>query len=685
MRYVVMLARFALCVHVFVLTIRPQLMTLASKQVGLLLPATNSSDVSKVKAGPNSTQSEMWGVVILDAIARTEIWLHNVFGRTFDANMTAVWRHSERCDEKTALGETVKLKEQGVSVIVGPPCPAAVRVVALLGSYSNTPVVTWVPINHDLSGQNEGDLSTFGSFHDFAKSAFVVIKHFKWTKIAILYEKDGMCDYLVEEIRNQLVSEDAPSLVLVVTLRHGNRTAVVDGLTKAKVLTRTLLLCMPRYTLHTLQNEAEILAMTSGYYAFLYLSFEVSPLVDELYQKSPKQGKEFLDCFLQLGQFPYWRNGMDVTHRHGGCNHSLSLQVTASPYFYDAVVLAVVMVQRNVQGLPMYDFNVTAPHLKTGNIVIDNNGVRQARYYLSHFQNSDHTNVAVITTDMALVTTQEILWPLASMPMSEMDCQAPGQTCTDLTSIIAGACGGTLLIISCLAISLYIYRKHQNTKLKAKKDWLIDDKEVKRRRMKNGNFWVTNTGATTPAGATNTGATSPAGLTTCNGAVKNKLVRMETRGTLGLGSNCSLDKSMLYAPIGNYKDMVVAVKPVRWTHLQLSKKELLQDLNMVKELSHDNVNLFIGAFVSSVPGSSYVLFRYCSKGSLQDVLDNDDIKLDWIFRLSFALDLSRGMEYLHKTPLRSHGNLKSSNCVIDSRWVLKITDFGAVVSYRKPD
>lgn len=34
------------------------------------------------------------------------------------------------------------------------------------------------------------------------------------------------------------------------------------------------------------------------------------------------------------------------------------------------------------------------------------------------------------------------------------------------------------------------------------------------------------------------------------------------------------------------------------------------------------------------------------------------------------------MSYLHSTDLRSHGSLKSSNCVIDSRWVVKITDFG---------
>lgn len=36
----------------------------------------------------------------------------------------------------------------------------------------------------------------------------------------------------------------------------------------------------------------------------------------------------------------------------------------------------------------------------------------------------------------------------------------------------------------------------------------------------------------------------------------------------------------------------------------------------------------------------------------------------------------QGMLYIHSGPLKSHGNLKSSNCLVDSRWLLKITGHG---------
>ena len=34
------------------------------------------------------------------------------------------------------------------------------------------------------------------------------------------------------------------------------------------------------------------------------------------------------------------------------------------------------------------------------------------------------------------------------------------------------------------------------------------------------------------------------------------------------------------------------------------------------------------------------------------------------------------MIFIHDSEIGTHGNLKSSNCVVDSKWVLMVTDFG---------
>ena len=36
----------------------------------------------------------------------------------------------------------------------------------------------------------------------------------------------------------------------------------------------------------------------------------------------------------------------------------------------------------------------------------------------------------------------------------------------------------------------------------------------------------------------------------------------------------------------------------------------------------------------------------------------------------------QGMAFIQASKIKVHGNLKSSNCVVDSRFVLKVTDFG---------
>ena len=58
---------------------------------------------------------------------------------------------------------------------------------------------------------------------------------------------------------------------------------------------------------------------------------------------------------------------------------------------------------------------------------------------------------------------------------------------------------------------------------------------------------------------------------------------------------------------------------------------------------------------------------------------NADVKLDWNFKYSILKDVVRGMAYLHTSRIVSHGRLKSSNCVVDNRWTVKITGASTIM------
>uniref|UniRef100_A0A8C5GQJ9 Guanylate cyclase n=1 Tax=Gouania willdenowi TaxID=441366 RepID=A0A8C5GQJ9_GOUWI len=93
----------------------------------------------------------------------------------------------------------------------------------------------------------------------------------------------------------------------------------------------------------------------------------------------------------------------------------------------------------------------------------------------------------------------------------------------------------------------------------------------------------------------------------------------------------------------------------------------------LREMRHENMNLYLGLFVDS--GIFAMVVEHCPRGSLADLLADSNMRLDWMFKSSLLMDLIKGMKYLHLRGL-SHGRLKSSNCLVDGRFVLKITDYG---------
>ncbi|XP_031787096.1 guanylate cyclase 2D isoform X2 [Nasonia vitripennis] len=144
-------------------------------------------------------------------------------------------------------------------------------------------------------------------------------------------------------------------------------------------------------------------------------------------------------------------------------------------------------------------------------------------------------------------------------------------------------------------------------------------------------------------------------------------------------SNGNLARHIFNDPRARYNGDLVQLKQLPVQGAFELKGKAMDVLVTIHGLRHENLNPLIGCLTE--PSRPCIVYEYCSRGSLEDVLVQDEIKLDWSFRLSLLTDLVRGMKYLHSTPIRVHGYLTSRNCVIDARWVLKVTDYGLPAFY----
>ena len=151
-------------------------------------------------------------------------------------------------------------------------------------------------------------------------------------------------------------------------------------------------------------------------------------------------------------------------------------------------------------------------------------------------------------------------------------------------------------------------------------------------------------------------------------------------GSIGQSKKSVSDSnSVTDSTICTYKGNMVKLTPMSETHMQSSVR-LLKEFEEIRDMSHPNLIRIIGGCLE---GEKPVLVsEYCPKGSLQELLLNDShFELDLLFQASIINDIVQGLIYIHKRSLKFHGRLTSEVCLIDSRFSVKISDYGMTIIY----
>ncbi|XP_011023352.1 PREDICTED: seven transmembrane domain-containing tyrosine-protein kinase 1-like [Populus euphratica] len=105
------------------------------------------------------------------------------------------------------------------------------------------------------------------------------------------------------------------------------------------------------------------------------------------------------------------------------------------------------------------------------------------------------------------------------------------------------------------------------------------------------------------------------------------------------------------------------------------RNTFLKELGLWQKLRHPNIVQFLGVLKHS--DRLIFLTEYLRDGSLYDILKRKG-RLDQETAVSYALDIARGMNYLHQHKPRAiiHRDLTPRNVLQDESGHLKVTDFG---------
>ncbi|KRG06744.1 uncharacterized protein Dmoj_GI13925, isoform B [Drosophila mojavensis] len=575
-------------------------------------------------------------------------------------------------DEVASIRQTAALWTQQVAAYIGPQetCVHEGRMAAAF----NLPMISYYCTHRDPS--NKLDFPTFARTRppdtQISKSVVALLLAFNWTQVSFLYLDDTSSQY--QPVAETILATLSGAGVVVRDIRtwstiyhHGFMANPFDKLVDETHANTRIYLILGHYYEHvglmvSLQQRG---LLSRGDYFVVGIDIEqYDPVKPEKYlrgllmEKVEPLAAQAFQSYLGIVptapvSFATFANEVNKYMERPPFNFPNPLglfggakQISAeAAYLYDAVHLyanALMSVLKS-GGRPR-NGSLIVSAIKGSrylsamgyHVYIDENGDAAGNYTVlarGTFRNSrnqtalgllpvgtfshktsNRTSEALPEQDLNLY--RSIDWVGGLRPAAAPRCGFGGEKCVNYTGeISAGIAGGALLLLG--VVSLVLYRNWRYEQELDSLLWKIDFREVQVHDNEREQQTQKATRSTHP------------------------LIRTSQ---VSLSSNPDADfrYTTIFTPIGLYKGQLYSIKKVRKKSVDITR-EMKKELKLLRDARHDNICAFIGACTE--PPNICIISEYCTRGSLKDILENEDVKLDNMFIASMVADIIRHSDF----------------------------------------